>query len=51
MGKARVGIAYPGFDAKRLDNVVDRSRGHLPVPVTQGGFAVPMRSGRGIRRQ
>ena len=35
MREAGIGIGYPGFDANRLDNVVDRPRGHLPVPVTQ----------------
>ena len=35
MREARIGIGYSGFDANRLDDVVDRPRSHLPVPVTQ----------------
>ena len=38
-----MGIGCSGFDANRLDDVVNRSRGHLSVPVTQknrAGFAM-----------
>jgi hypothetical protein len=43
MREAGIGIGDPGFDTNRLDNVVNRPRGHLPVPVTQKdwpGFAM-----------
>ncbi len=35
MGETRIGIGHPGFDAKSRHNVVDRSRRHHPVAVTQ----------------
>ena len=43
MGEAGIGVGHSGFNAKYLDNVVDRPRGHLPVTVTQkkrAGFPI-----------